>query len=664
MLTKKAEIFQTTMLEKIEQFFPLKHIRVSEDDEPWISIKLKKLDRKRKREFFKHHKSKKWKYLNDLFEKMCTAEKELYSEKMINDLKTGKSSDWYSKLKRMTGQAKLGCDNIQVEELVGMTNAQQAEEIAEHYSKISNSYDPVDPSKFSQYFKTPCRVSFSPEKIKKIIKGMNKKAATVRNDFPMKLIHIFDEELSFPLSHIINQGLMKGKYPNLWKHEVITPAPKVYPPETLKDLRKISGLNNFSKIAEKAIGSLIIEDMMPCRDLSQFGNEKKLSIQHYLIQMLHTILKALDKKETAVILNLIDWSQAFDRQNHNLGVESFIKNGVRPDLIPILVSYFKNRKITVKWNKEVSSTRHINGGGPQGGLMGILQYLSQTDGNIDFIELEKRFKYIDDASILEIINLISIGLSSYNCKLQVPSDIQQNNQFLPPENFLSQDYLNKVCSWTNEKEMKLNSKKSQYMIFNFSRNYQFSTRLQMEGNLLEQVRKTKLLGVIVRDDLKWHENTAFIVKKAYQRMSIMHNLYGFKLPVLELIDVYILYIRSVIEQSSVVWNSSITQQECIEIERIQKAALRIILKENYVSYANALCITGLPTLKDRRDHLARKFAEKCVKSEKSNHLFPLNGANLFNTRHHESFFVTPARTQRLATSAIPSMQRELNSTFQ
>ena len=38
--------------------------------------------------------------------------------------------------------------------------------------------------------------------------------------------------------------------------------------------------------------------MMPCCDMSQFGNEKKLSIQHYLIQMLHTIL-SLDKKETA-----------------------------------------------------------------------------------------------------------------------------------------------------------------------------------------------------------------------------------------------------------------------------------------------------------------------------------------------------------------------------
>ena len=122
-----------------------------------------------------------------------------------------------------------------------------------------------------------------------------------------------------------------------------------------------------------------------------------------------------------------------------------------------------------------------------------------------------------------------------------------------------------------------------------------------------------------------------------------------------------LYIRSLVEQSSVIWHSSITQDECLEIERVQKVALRIIMNQNYVTYENALCITGLMTLKERRDHLSAKFAAKCVKSEKSSHMFPLNGPNVFNTRNHEEYFVTPARTKRLANSAIPSMQRMLNS---
>ena len=62
--------------------------------------------------------------------------------------------------------------------------------------------------------------------------------------------------------------------------------------------------------------------------------------------MLNRILTAIDhksKSETfAVILNMVDWSQAFDRMSHKIGVESFIANEVRPSLVPILISFFTN----------------------------------------------------------------------------------------------------------------------------------------------------------------------------------------------------------------------------------------------------------------------------------------------------------------------------------
>ena len=56
----------------------------------------------------------------------------------------------------------------------------------------------------------------------------------------------------------------------------------------------------------------------------------------------------------------------------------------------------------VKWNKESSSTHILNGGGPQGELMGILEYLSQTNDNNDFLDDDDKFKFIGDLSILEI----------------------------------------------------------------------------------------------------------------------------------------------------------------------------------------------------------------------------------------------------------------------
>ena len=271
----------------------------------------------------------------------------------------------------------------------------------------------------------------------------------------------------------------------------------------------------------------------------------------------------------------------------------------------------------VKWNGKTSSERMLNGGGPQGGLLGILEYLSQTNDNTDFIDEVDKFKFIDDLSILEKVNLISQGLSSYRIKSHVASDVNSDhNQFLPAENFKSQQYLTNISNWTDNNLMKLNTEKSKYMVVNFTDNFQFSTRLTLNSNLLEQVRETRLLGVILNDNLTWSANTEFIVKKSYKRMLMLHKLYDFQLPVYEMLNIYILYIRSILESSAVVWHSTITQSEQMEIERVQKVALRIILDSDYDNYGNALELTGLETLHDRRIILCRKFAKQSAKNEK------------------------------------------------
>ena len=128
---------------------------------------------------------------------------------------------------------------------------------------------------------------------------------------------------------------------------------------------------------EKLISQLIISDMETSMDPAQYGNSQGISIQHYLIQMIHQILMAVDNNAKgevcAVIANLIDWNNAFPRQCPKLGVESFIKNGVRPSLIPLLINYFQGREMMVKWHGTTSAPRKINGGGPQGTTLGILE---------------------------------------------------------------------------------------------------------------------------------------------------------------------------------------------------------------------------------------------------------------------------------------------------
>ena len=175
-------------------------------------------------------------------------------------------------------------------------------------------------------------------------------------------------------------------------------------------------------------------------------------------------------------------------------------------------------------------------GWPTGGTLGIEEYLSQSNGNVDFLSQEKKYKFIDDLSILEILNLISIALSSYNFQHHVASDIAIGHEYLEPKDAKSQEYLDKISTWTKNQEMQLNCEKNKYMIFNPSKNHQFNTRLNIEGQAIEQVHEARLLGVLIRDDLSWKSNTEFITKEAYKRMEILKNLYHFNPPLSEMLE--------------------------------------------------------------------------------------------------------------------------------
>ena len=140
-------------------------------------------------------------------------------------------------------------DQIFIDELVGLNTSQQAEEIAKYYAKISNQYEPLKtediPFNLYENFEEPPRIE--QYEIYERIRKMSCKKSTVKDDIPMKLIKEFSVELAEPLENIFNHGIYHSKYPDIWKIQQITPAPKVYPPKNISDLRPISGLKNLQK---------------------------------------------------------------------------------------------------------------------------------------------------------------------------------------------------------------------------------------------------------------------------------------------------------------------------------------------------------------------------------------------------------------------------------
>ena len=407
-----------------------------------------------------------------------------------------------------------------------------------------------------------------------------------------------------------------------------------------------------------------MEDISHSLDIGQFGGQEGIGTEHMIVCFLDRVLQLLDRHtdRSAVIATYLDWSSAFDRQDPTLAIQKFIKLGVRPSLIPLLSSYLTDRKMQVKFNGEKSQILTLIGGGPQGTLLGGIEYLVQSNSNAEGVPETDRFKYVDDLSILELICLSGL-LIEYQFKTHIPSDIATEQLYLPAESFKTQRQIDQISDWTQKNLMKLNTAKSNYMIFTRSKE-SFTTRLTMDGDKLERISVTKLLGVWISEDMSWSRNCQEICRKAFSRLSMITKLKYVGICQKDLIDIYVLFIRSVAEYCSVSFHSSLTQEQIRKLEGIQKTCLKVILGDRYESYHSALETLGLESLEERRKQRCLNFALKCLKHRRNHRLFPeKENNNNHDIRTYEKFKVNFARTSMYQNSAIPYCQRLLNSHF-
>ena len=99
-----------------------------------------------------------------------------------------------------------------------------------------------------------------------------------------------------------------------------------------------------------------------------------------------------------------------------------------------------------------------------------------------------------------------------------------------------------------------------------------------------------------------------------------------------------------------------------DLERVQKSALKVILRSDYDNYENALKVSGLQSLDDRRDAISLKFAKSCLKIENFRKLFPEKVLKHgMKKRNSQKYVVKRANTERLRRSSIPFMQKQLNT---
>ena len=660
----QADVFHNWLRNSLEKYFPEKETKMSSLDKKWMTPQLKQIHRSMSREYCKHRRSEKYKKLKSKYKRLKRKSVQSFYSDFVQHLKKSNPGKWFKMAKKIGAISESESDEIKVESLSELSNRQCAQEIAQHFAAISNQYSPINPVELPAYLPAPLPPQVEEYDVYLRIKKLRKTKTTLPIDIPAKLRHECSPYLAAPVSIIINSSLSQSIYPDIWKQEWVTPAPKITHPKEVSDLRKISCTSEYSKVYEGFLKDWILEDIQKNIDIGQFGGQSGIGTEHMIVCLLDRILHLLDSNpdRSAVIATCLDWSQAFDRQDPTIAIQKFIKLGVRPSLIPLLVSYLTDRRMKVKFNGESSDFLALVGGGPQGTLVGGLEYMAQSNDNADIVPPKDRFKFIDDLSILQLICFSGL-LLEYNFKEHVASDIGIGQLYLPASSYDTQPSLDYIAQWTKDNLMKLNVSKCNYMIFSRSKT-NFATRLKIENQTLEKINATKILGVWISEDLSWSKNCQVICQKAYSRMSMITKLKYAGVSFEDLIEIYILFIRSVVEYCAVAFHSTLTQEQSRKLEKIQKTCLKVILGDMYIDYTSALEMCGLQTLSERRQARCLDFALKCIKHERNQRLFPLSEkSSKHYIRDKEIFHVNFARTEDYKKSTIPYCQRLLNNHF-
>ena len=188
------------------------------------------------------------------------------------------------------------------------------------------------------------------------------------------------------------------------------------------------------------------------------------------------------------------------------------------------------------------------------------------------------------------------------------------------------------------------------------------------GDFLEVVDNVTLLGVKLRSDMRWCDNSDYICKKGYARLWMIRRLKNLGASQAELLDIYQKQVRSVLELAVPVWQSLITKQEKMQIERVQRCAFFIILGKDYECYRNALEILESETLEERRVKLCRNFARKASLHPKYQNWFcqskkedKIKKTRRKNWEIKTKYHPVQSRTERFKNSPLSYLTELLNN---
>ena len=269
------------------------------------------------------------------------------------------------------------------------------------------------------------------------------------------------------------------------------------------------------------------------------------------------------------------------------------------------------------FNNLFSKTIVLNTGAPQGCVLSPILYSLFTNDCRSCNDSVKIVKFADDTTITGLIS--NSDESTY------------------------QQQINDLILWCDDNNLILNASKTKEMIFDFRKNKLPITNLQIKNESIEIVDSFKFLGTSISNDLKWHINTTFILKKAHQRLYFLRQLKKFNLKKEILTNFYRAVIESILTFSIIIWFKSLSQCEKRKLNKV-------------ITHASRIIGTSLPSLEVLYFQRLNTRTNKILKDQThpAYNIFEL----LPSGRRYRSLKI---RTTRFGDSLFPNAIRFLNT---